>query len=251
MRGKSLLGNLIKWKPQKIAIFGFAIGIVIILLSIAMIYVKGNNFVSIIIRDILMILFFGIGIPLFIINKENNYKEYGLHLSKWYIFLPINLILGILLLLIFLKESPLPSEFTFTNDIIWKIIYIMLTGIFETIVFYSFIRTGIERSFGIIPAILLAAVFYSFHHAGFQPEFGKLLFVGILYATVFRIGNSALLIYPFFWGIGGCYDVLIQSKEVSEIVYPEIRSIILLIGIGIIIAYLVIKTSVRTSSNSV
>jgi len=198
-----------------------------------------------------MILLFGIGIPLLIINKEKNYKEYGLHLSKWYIFLPINLILGILLLLMFLKESPLPSDFTFTNDIIWKIIYIMIAGIFETIVFYSFIRTTIERSFGIIPAILAAAMFYSFHHAGFQPEFGKLLFVGILYAAIFRIGNSALLIFPFFWGVGGCYDVLIQSKEVSEIVYPEIRSIILFIGICSIVIYLFIKKSVRTSSNSV
>jgi len=215
-----------------------------------MIYVRGNNFVSIIIRDIVMILLFGIGIPLFIINKEKKYKEYGLHLSKWYIFLAINLMLSILLLLMFLQESPLPSDFTFTNDIIWKIIYLMLAGIFETIVFYSFIRTAIERSFGIIPAILLAAMFYSFHHAGFQPEFGKLLFVGILYATVFRVGNSALLIYPFFWGVGGCYDVLIQSKEVSEIVYPEMRSIILLIGICTIVTYLFIKRSVRTSSNS-
>ena len=141
----------------------------------------------------------------------------------------------------FLKESPLPADFTLTNDIIWKIIYIMLTGIFETIVFYSFIRTTMEHSFGIIPGILLAAMFYSIHHAGFQPEFGKLFFVGILYATVFRIGNSALLIYPFFWGVGGCYDVLIQSKEVTGIVYPEIRSIILFVGICIIIAFLVIK----------
>ncbi|MBN2352403.1 MAG: hypothetical protein JXD23_07530 [Spirochaetales bacterium] len=249
MKAKLLLEKLFKWKPQKIAIIGLAIGIIIVLLSIAMIYVRENNFITIIIRDIVMILLFGIGIPLLLINKEKNFKEYGLHFNNWYIFLPINLILGILLLLMFLKKSPLPSDFTFTNDIIWKIIYIMLAGIFETIVFYSFIRTVIERSFGIIPAILVAAIFYSFHHAGFQPEFVKLLFVGILYATVFRIGNSALLIFPFFWGVGGCYDVLIQSKEVSEIVYPEIRSMILLLGISIIIAYLVISKSVRTSSN--
>ncbi|NPV44559.1 MAG: hypothetical protein HPY70_11405 [Firmicutes bacterium] len=250
MNEKSILKNLFKFNPQKDAFISITIGIIIVLLSISMIFVRGNNFISIIIRDIVMILLFGIGIPLFIINKEKNYKDYGLHLSKWYIFLPVNLILGILLLFMFLKESPLPSNFSLTNDIIWKIIYIMLAGIFETIVFYSFIRTAIERSFGIIPAILVAAMFYSLHHAGFQPEFGKLLFVGILYATVFRIGNSALLIYPFFWGVGGCYDVLIQSKEVSEIVHPEIRSIILLIGISIIITYLIIPRSVRTSSNS-
>jgi membrane protease YdiL (CAAX protease family) len=250
MKAKLLLENLFKWKAQKNAFIGLATGIVIVLLSIVMIYVKENVFVSIIIRDILMILLFGIGIPLFIIDKENKYREYGLHLRKWYVFLLINLILGTLLFMMFLKESPLPSDFTFSNDIIWKIIYIMLAGFFETIVFYSFIRTVIERSFGLIPAILVAAMLYSFHHAGFQPEFGKLLFVGILYATAFRIGNSALLIYPFFWGVGGSYDVLIKSKEVSEIVFPEIRSIILLLGIIIIITILIIRRNVRTSSNS-
>lgn len=250
MKVKSLIGKLFKWNPQKNILNALVIGIIIILLSISMIYVRGNSFISIIIRDFVMILLVGIGVPLFLIDKENDYQEYGLHLNKWYIILPINMILGVLLLLMFLKESPLPSSFIFTNEVIWKIVYIMVAGIFETIVFYSFIRTTIERSFGIIPAILIAALFYSFHHAGFQPEFGKLLFVGILYAIVFKIGNSALLIYPFFWGVGGCYDVLIQSKEVSEIVYPEIRSIILLLGIIIIIAYLIIKRVVCTSSNS-
>jgi membrane protease YdiL (CAAX protease family) len=243
MKVNLLLGNLFKWKPQKISFIGFAIGIVIILLSIAMIYTKKIIFLNIFIRDIVMILLFGIGIPLFMINKEKEFTDYGLHFKKWYIFLPINLILGVLLLLMLLKESPLPSGFIFTDDMIWKIIYIMLAGIFETVVFYSFIRTAIERCFGIIPAILVATIFYSFHHAGFQPEFLKLIFVGLLYAVTFRIGNSALLIFPFFWGVGGCYDVLIQSTEVSEIVYPEIRSVIIFLGIIVIITCLIMKNN--------
>jgi len=252
MNIKSVFRNLFKWNPQKDAIIGIAVGLLIILLSILMIFLKGHNLLSIIIRDVFMILILGIGFPLYKINKEHNFKGFGLHIEKWYLFIPINLILGILLLLMFLKESPLPPDFALSKDVIWKIVYIMLAGIFETIVFYSFIRTTAERSFGIIPAILLAAMFYSFHHAGFQPEFGKLFFVGILYATIFRIGNSALLIYPFFWGVGACYDVLIQSTEVSEIVYPEIRSLTVLIGIILIILYinLIKRKSVRTSSNS-
>jgi membrane protease YdiL (CAAX protease family) len=239
---KSLFLNLLfRWKPQKLALIGFAVGIAIVLLSLILNYVKGNIYLSIIVRDILMILLFGIGIPLFIIKRENNLKAYGLHLNRWYIYLPVNLILGFLLLLMFLKVSPLPSNFSLTKDIIWKITYIMFAGIFETIAFYSFIRTAIERSFGIIPAILVTAIFYSLHHAGFQPEYGKLLLVGILYASIFRIGNSSLLIYPFFWGAGACYDVLIQSKAVSEIEYPQIRSLILFIGICLIAIFLMIK----------
>jgi hypothetical protein len=97
------------------------------------------------------------------------------------------------------------------------------------IFFYGFLRTLFEKAFGIVPGIILAALFYSFHHIGFQPEYGKLIFVGLLYAVVYRLGNNALLLYPFFLGVGGAYDVLIQSEAVSPIQYPEIRTVYLLI----------------------
>ena len=70
------------------------------------------------------------------------------------------------------------------------------------------------------------------HHAGFQPEFAKLFLVGVMYATVFRLGNSALLIYPFFLGVGGIYDVLIRSKVVAPIEYAELRTCLLVIAMA-------------------
>ncbi len=248
---KTNIKKFVCWNPSKDTLIAFIIGITIILLSLSM-QISNNKFVSIFIRDILMILICGIYIPLKMIDKEKKYKDFGLHVKGWYIFLPINLILGILILNMFLKESPLPLNFRFTNEILWQIFYIMISGVFEMIVFYSFIRTIFERAFGIIPAIIISSIFYSFHHAGFQPEFAKLIFVGIMYATVFRIGNSVLLIYPFFWGVGACYDVLVKSNVVSEIINPAPRSIILIIGIGIIIGYLIFKNRMinRKSTNT-
>lgn len=90
-------------------------------------------------------------------------------------------------------------------------------------------RTLFERAFGIVPSIAPVALLYSFHHVGFQPEFLKLSFVGVLYATIFRLGNSALLIFPFFLGVGGIYEVLIQSRVVAPIHYAEWRTIGLVI----------------------
>jgi hypothetical protein len=147
--------------------------------------------------------------------------------KRWYIVLPVNLVLGILLFWMFTSENPLPPDLRLSASILWQIAYIMLTGIFEVVFFYSFQRTLFERAFGIVPGIVLTAMFYAFHHIGFQPEFGKLIFVGLLYATVFRVGKSALVIYPFFWGVGACYDVLVQSQVVSQITYPEVRSVVL------------------------
>jgi hypothetical protein len=85
----------------------------------------------------------------------------------------------------------------------WQVFYSLCSQGGEVVFFYSFQRTLFERAFGIIPGIILAALFYSFHHLGFQPEFGKLFFVGLMYATTFRLGNSAFMIYPFFWGVEG------------------------------------------------
>jgi hypothetical protein len=39
------------------------------------------------------------------------------------------------------------------------------------------------------------------------------------------------MIFPFFLGVGRTYDVLIQSQEVSPILYPEIRTLYLAVAI--------------------
>lgn len=180
------------------------------------------------IRDIVQMFLLGILFPLVYMQLSGKgFAEFGLTLKKWYIFLPINLLLGALLFFMFLSESPPPSDFRLNATILWKAAYVMCALFFELVFFYAFLRTLFERAFGIVPGIILAALFYAFHHVGFQQEYGKLIFVGLMYATVYRIGNSALLIFPFFLGVGGIYDVLIQSQVVSPILYPEIRTLYL------------------------
>ena len=102
----------------------------------------------------------------------------------------------------------------------------MLALCFELVFFYAFQRTLFARAFGLVPGILLTALFYALHHIGFQPEYGKLVIVGLIYATTYSLGNSALLIFPLFLGVGGVYDVLFQSQVVSPILYPRYASCI-------------------------
>ncbi|MEA4970733.1 MAG: hypothetical protein VB051_09430 [Candidatus Pelethousia sp.] len=73
-------------------------------------------------------------------------------------------------------------------------------------------RHYFDKAFGIIPANLLTAFFYSLGHAGFQPGFLKLLFVGILYCSTIYITGNIFIIFPFFWGVGAIWDVLINSS---------------------------------------
>ena len=63
-----------------------------------------------------------------------------------------------------------------------------------------------------------------FRHLVSQIELIKLFFVEPMYAIVVIGLNQRLSRIPFFWGVDGCYGVLIYSQYVSPIVYLEIRS---------------------------
>jgi len=223
----NILSKLFRWQPSREILIPTIAGFIVLGLSALMIPTRETPRINILIRDIGLILLMGIFFPLLYIQRSGRpFNQFGLTLKRWYLVFPINFVLGTLLLLLFISKNP-GVPFRFDGQTLVSISFIMLAGVFEVIFFYSFQRTLFERAFGIIPGIILAALFYSFHHLGFQPEFGKLFFVGLMYAITFRIGNNAFMIYPFFWGVGGCYDVLIHSRKVLPILYPGIRSLYL------------------------
>lgn len=190
------------------------------------------------VRDLFQILLVGILLPLtFLIRTGQSREEFGFHLHRWPLFVTIDLILAAGLLVQFRRTSPLPATFEWSTHTRWLAAYVFVALVFELVFFYGFLRTLFERAFGIVPSIALVAVFYSFHHAGFQPEFLKLFLVGVLYATVFRLGHSALLIFPFFLGVGGIYDVLVQSRVVAPVHYPEWRTIGLVVCMALAFAW--------------
>lgn len=229
--------QLFKWQPEKEALVAFTAGVAVIFLSVLMLPFGVESWIRIAIHDIGMICLAGILFPLYYIQRSGrSFVDFGLTLRRWYVFLPINFILGVFLLYIFIYWVP-PSGFRFDTETLMTMIVILCTGVFEVVFFYGFLRTLFERAFGVIPAVLLTALFYSFHHIGFQPEFLLLFFVGVMYAVVYRSGSSVLLIYPFFWGVGALYNVLVQSRAVSSIMYPGIRALYLAILIPLILTW--------------
>ena len=223
-----ILLKLFRWQPSLETLLPFAAGLVVIGLSFAMMAVKEIAWLGIVIRDIFQVFLVGIVFPLAYIRLSGNeFADFGLNLKNWYIFLPINLMLGAVLFLVFLLESPLPADFKIIAAVLWKAAYVMCALFFELLFFYGFLRTLFERSFGVVSAVVLTALFYAFHHIGFQPEYGKLIFVGLMYTIVYRLGKSALLIFPFFLGVGGVYDALIQSEVVAPILFPKTRALYL------------------------
>lgn len=197
-------------------IFGLVCGFIMVLLSIAMTLFNSETG-NIILRDILMILFLGVFTPIYyiLIIKKKNLSVLGIHKKKLTVSLTINVVAGISLLAMFISKNT--EHINFNRNSFYAITYIIAAGIFEMIFIYGFLRYEFERAFGILPAIFITAVFYSLHHAGFQPEFTKLFFVGIMYVTVFYFTHNIFSIFPFFWGVGAVWDVLVNSEAGNQI----------------------------------
>lgn len=197
-------------------IFGLICGLIMVFLSIAMIFLN-NEISNIILRDIFMILLLGFLTPLYyiLIVKKKKLSVLGLHKNKLTASVVINVIAGFSLLFMFISKSE--ENISFNINSFYAILYILVAGVFEMIFIYGFLRYEFERAFGILPAIFITAIFYSLHHAGFQPEFIKLFFVGIMYVTVFYFTRNIFAIFPFFWGVGAVWDVLVNSEAGNQI----------------------------------
>ena len=235
---KTFISKLFRWQPSRETLVAFLAGVAVLGLSTGMLPFDNRAWLRIAIRDVGQIFFVGILFPLAYIQRSGKeWEQFGFSFKKWPVFLVTDLVLGILLLFMFLSKSPPPADFRLNAPVVWSAAYVMLALCFELVFFYAFLRTLFEQAFGIVPAIILTALFYAFHHIGFQPEYGKLVFVGLLYATVYRLGNSALLVFPFFLGVGGTYDVLIKSQKVSPILFSEIRTLFLGVLILATVAY--------------
>ena len=198
----------------------FGTGAVMIFLSLIMLFFGGESLLdkamSFILRDLLMI--FGLGIvfvSLYVWKKAGCIKAIGFTGRKNILSLLLDFIFAAALLTMFLKEEK-PSDILEIKNL-YAATYILVAGIFEMTFIYSYLRASFEKAFGIIPAILLTAAFYSFHHAGFQPEFLHLFFVGLMYCSVYYITQNLLIIFPFFWGVGALWDVIVSSEAGNEI----------------------------------
>ncbi len=214
------MNRFVRFNFTKDTAVAFGAGAVMIFLSLIMLLFGGDSLIdkamSFILRDLLMI--FGLGIvfvSLYGWKKAGSIKALGFTGRKNALSLLIDFLLAAGLLAMFLKDE-MPANLLEIKNL-YAATYILVAGIFEMTFIYGYLRASFEKAFGIIPAILLTAAFYSFHHAGFQPEFLHLFFVGLMYCSVYYITQNLLIIFPFFWGVGALWDVIVSSEAGEEI----------------------------------
>ena len=229
--------NLFRFKVTKDTGIAAAAGLGMIALSLLMIPFGGDSardtVISFILRDVLMI--FGLGVvfvSLYVEKKsEEALAELGFTRRKLVLSLILNLAFAAGLLAVFLKDQVPDNVVSLKN--LYGASYIVVAGIFEMTFIYGFLRMSFEKAFGIIPSIL----------------FLHLFLVGLMYCGVFYITKNMLIIFPFFWGVGALWDVLVSSEAGDEIKNPVSFGIALVILFASVIWVLFRKW--RRSSNVV
>ena len=245
--------NLFRWEYTVDTTIALIAGSVMIALSLLMIPFSGGSridtFMSFFLRDVLMI--FGLGVVF--VSKYTDKKgrqilaDMGFTKRKIVLSLILDVVFAVGLAAMFMKDGMPGNISDITN--LYASLYILTAGVFEMTFIYGFLRMSFEKAFGIIPSIILTSAFYSVHHAGFQPEFLHLFLVGLMYCSVFYITKNMLIIFPFFWGVGALWDVIISS-DAGEVI-KNIESFIFACVIWILIIFWFAIRRIRRNKNAV
>lgn len=199
--------------PDRRTALALALGAVSVATSFTMLFAPSGT-ATILLRDVLQIGLIGFIAPALIMGSKDR-RDFGLRLDGWR--KPFAIGLGISAVFTAYIHFSNPAAFVGILHAPWTaIVYIMIANVFEVFFFFVYLRGELERAFGVIPAVVVAALAYAFHHAGFQPEYLKLFAVGLIFITIYRLVGHWLVMFPLWW-IGGLWDVLVQSKMVGGV----------------------------------
>ncbi len=247
--------ELFKLKVTRDTWIAVAAGLLMIGLSLLMLPFSGDSMrdtiVSFLLRDVVMIFGLGIVFVSVYVDKKGKetLKDIGFSKKKLRLSIVLDILLAAGLLAMFIKDGIPEGTVLLQKENLYAAVYILTAGLFEMLFIYGFLRMSFEKAFGIIPAILLTSAFYSFHHAGFQPEFLHLFLVGLMYCSVFYITRNMLIIFPFFWGVGALWDVIISSEAGEGI--KNVESFVFALIIWLLIVGWFFCRKVRRKTNAV
>ena len=90
-------------------------------------------------------------------------------------------------------------------------------GLFEAVFFRGFIQNRLEASFGLVPAVAVAAGLYGLYHIGYGMGLNEVVFLaglGIVYAVAFRVAGSILVLWPLLTPLGSLFNQ-IQGGDID------------------------------------
>ena len=117
-------------------------------------------------------------------NQQISSKELGINFNKFYIYLPIAILIGIVMAIIeygILGPTALIDNIRFSNIALITIIMTVFIGTVEGIIFGPILQTRLKNVFGLRYGILLSGVIFGVMHSTYG------IINEILFATMFGI----------------------------------------------------------------
>jgi len=130
-------------------------------------------------------------------------SELGITKKHW----APSLVISILLFLFFL--SGLWKNYG-SNGSLPAILVFGLVSLWEPFFVYGWLQLRFDRAFGIIPGMALAGICIGVYHIGTDPAGTVLMFImlGIVFAAIFRLTSSLLILWPLVWGAATAFSML-------------------------------------------
>lgn len=135
------------------------------------------------------------------------------------------------------------------------IVPLIMTTFFEEFVFRGFVQGRVERTFGLIPAIIISGLMFSLYHLGY-PGFRKLedillLFaVGLGFAIVYKLADNNLFVSYFANLPNAFVTYMLKNKQFP--VMNEASTIAAIITILLLaLVFLKMKKNLNDRRNSI
>jgi uncharacterized protein len=151
---------------------------------------------------VVMATLVGIGLPLFwmVVIRKRPLSDLGLTFKRWRLSILIQLVLSVILYVIGPKFNVVSI-----TEFIPLVGLALAIGFFEAVFWRGWIIGRLEHSFGLIPAILIGSVLYALYHIGYgmsMDDMVFLFFIGIMFAVVFKLTGSVIILWPIFQPMG-------------------------------------------------
>ena len=246
--------SLVSWKPDYIELAVVAISWVLVTASLYIAtFVIGQKPIGgmgyFVMYAVVCAALCGIGLPLYwtVVVRKRALVELGLTSRRWAVSLGVQVVLMVTINLPRLLQFQMPAA----ANLLPLLTLVLTIGLFEAIFWRGWVQMRLEASFGVIPGILLGSVLYSLYHIGYgmrTDELVFLFFVGMMFAIVFRLTKSILILWPLFQPSGQLITLLLDGLALPPI---AALGFIEALALMVVLIWLAFRQARKSTSQSI
>ena len=197
-----------RWTPNWLDLTIVALSWVLVVAALrtaTTIVTPDRGFIYFLVYAVIGATVFGLGIPLawMVFVRHRSIAELGVTTRRWPVSLGLQAVFAVLLY--FAAYRGAVVDLPPTIQLVPLVTLALAIGFFEAVFWRGWVLLRLVESFGAVPAILLGSLMYAAYHIGYGMDLGEmvfLFFIGIMFAVVFLITRSVLILWPVFQPMG-------------------------------------------------